>query len=215
MKHWHPYIGEVIPRIFSDGLPLAPHYSSLSTGSYKQAIEKALEGLSQVQVDLIESWCDNPFFHETLAEKIKDSLQFPQSAKVRVIFTAHSLPEQVLEQNDPYPKQLQPSCEAVAKLSKIDNWSFAYQSAAKTNEKWLGPHILEAPNEWSLKGDTDHVLIVPIGFVADNLEILYDIDLEVQLFASARGLNLKRTESLNPSPTLINALADVLDKRLN
>jgi ferrochelatase len=222
MKHWHPYLREVVPRILSDGfrritgLPLAPHYSSLSTDSYKQALEKALEGLGQVQVDFIESWCDNPLFHQALTEKIKDSLrQFPHSAKVQVIFTAHSLPDRILEQNDPYPKQLQSSCEAVAKLLRIDNWSFAYQSAGETNEKWLRPDILEALNEWSLKGDTHHVLIVPIGFVADNMEILYDIDLEAQLLASTHGLNLKRTESLNASPTFINALADVLHRRLN
>lgn len=222
MKHWHPYIGEVVPTILIDGLrritglPMAPHYSSLSTGGYKQALEKALEGLGQVQVDFIESWCDNPLFHQALAEKIKDSLrQFPESAKVQVIFTSHSLPDRILQQNDPYPKQLQSSCEAVAKLSRIDNWSFAYQSAGKTNEKWLGPDILEALNELSLKGDTDHVLVVPIGFVADHLEILHDIDFEAQLFASARGLNLKRTESLNASPAFINALADVVHKRLN
>jgi ferrochelatase len=221
MKHWHPYIGEVVPTILSDGfhrvtgLVLAPHYSSLSTGGYKQALEKAVEGL-QVQIDFIESWCDNPLFHQALAEKIRDSLrQFPGSAKVQVIFTAHSLPDRILQQNDPYPKQLQSSCEAVAKLLRIDNWSFAYQSAGKTNEKWLGPDILEALNELSLKGDTDHVLVVPIGFVADHLEISYDIDLEAQLFASARGLNLKRTESLNASPAFINALADIVHRRLN
>ena len=221
MKHWHPYIGEVVQTILNDGprriigLPLAPHYSSLSTGGYKQALEKAVEGL-QVQVDFIESWCDNPLFHQALEEKIRDSLrQFPESAKVQVIFTAHSLPDRILQQNDPYPKQLQSSCEAVAKLSRIDNWSFAYQSAGKTNEKWLGPDILEALNDLSLKGDTDHVLVVPIGFVADHLEISYDIDIEAQLFASARGLNLKRTESLNASPAFINALADVVHKRLN
>jgi ferrochelatase len=222
MRHWHPYIGEVVAGILSDGflrivgLPLAPYYSSLVTGSYRRALEKAVEGLGQVQVDFVESWCDNPLFHQALSEKIRDSLrEFPQSSKVQVIFTAHSLPCRVIEQDDPYPKQIQSSCETVAKLSKIDRWSFAYQSAGKTDEKWLGPDILEALNEWSLKGDTDHVLIVPLGFVADNLEILYDIDLEARLFARARGLDLKRTESLNASPTFINGLADILHEQLS
>jgi ferrochelatase len=222
MRHWHPYIGEVVAEILSEGflkivgLPLAPYYSSLITASYRQALEKAVEGLGPVHVDFIESWCDNPLFHKALTEKIRDSLQqFPQSAKVQVIFTAHSLPERIIEQDDPYPKQIQSSCESVAKLSKVDNWSFAYQSAGKTDEKWLGPDILEALNDWSLKGDTDHVLIVPLGFVADNLEILYDIDIEAQLFARARGLDLKRTESLNASPTFINALTDILHEQLS
>jgi ferrochelatase len=222
MRHWHPYIGEVVAGILSDGflrivgLPLAPYYSSLVTGSYRRALEKAVEGLGQVQVDFVESWCDNPLFHQALSEKIRDSLrEFPQSSKVQVIFTAHSLPCRVIEQDDPYPKQIQSSCETVAKLSKIDRWSFAYQSAGKTDEKWLGPDVLEALNEWSLKGDTGHVLIVPLGFVADNLEILYDIDLEARLFARARGLDLKRTESLNASPTFINGLADILHEQLS
>jgi len=222
MKHWHPYIGEVVPKILGDGfrritgLVLAPHYSSTSIGGYKRALKKALEVFSQVQVDFIESWYDNPLFHQALAEKIKQALtQFPESARVQVIFTAHSLPERILEQNDPYPKQLQSSCEAVAKLSRIDDWSFAYQSAGQTDEKWLGPDIVEALNQLSRSGKKDHVLVVPIGFVADHLETLYDIDFEAQLFASAHSLNLKRAESLNVSPTFINALADIVRERLN
>ena len=115
-------------------------------------------------------------------------------------------------EGDPYPLQLLASCEAVAKLSKIEKWSFAYQSAGHTHERWLGPDILEALGSI---GNSGNVLVVPIGFVSDHLEILYDIDIEAQTFARARGINLQRTESLNASPTFIAALADVVRNRIS
>lgn len=226
MKHWHPYIGEVVPRIAADGLSriigivLAPHYSQISIGGYRQALDKALGASHQSQVDFVESWYDYPLFHRAVAERVTESLEhFPVSTgkKVEVLFTAHSLPERIIEQNDPYPKQLHDSCRAVADLLEIDHWSFAYQSAGQTGEKWLGPDILEALEKLSsrVKESGRNVLVVPIGFVADHLEILYDIDVEAQLFASAHGLNLKRTQSLNTNPTFIAALADLVQRRLN
>jgi ferrochelatase len=220
MKHWHPYIDEVVPKILNEGprriiaLVLAPHYSHISIGGYKKALDKALESSQNVRVDFVESWYDCPLFHQAVAEKIAAGLkQFLNPTKRQVIFTAHSLPERILKQNDPYPEQLRLTCEAVAKLSKVDHWTFAYQSASITGEKWLGPDLLEVLGELSRHGDHE-VLIVPIGFVADHLEILYDIDVEAQLFASANGLALKRTESLNTSSTFIAALADIVRKRI-
>jgi len=140
--------------------------------------------------------------------------QFPKSSNVEVLFTAHSLPERILEHQDPYPSQLQSSCQAVADLLNVDHWSFAYQSAGQTAEKWLGPDILESLQELGQRA-ISNVLVVPIGFVADHLEILYDIDVEAQEFAKTHRLNLKRTESLNTSPTFISALADIVLKRAN
>jgi ferrochelatase len=218
MKHWHPYIHEIVPQILRDNpnriiaLALAPHYSQISIGGYRQALNEALSNSSSVRVDFVESWYDNSLFHEAVAEKVRDALRrFPASAKVEVVFTAHSLPERILELNDPYPSQLQASCRAVADLVGLDEWSFAYQSAGMTGEKWLGPDILEKLSSYSSGGN---VLVVPIGFVADHLEILYDIDVEAQEFAKGRGLRLIRTASLNTSPTFIQALADVVKRRL-
>lgn len=220
MKHWHPYIREVVPQIQGDGcrrivgVVLAPHYSNMSIGGYRQSLIKAVDSFPQLRVDFIESWYDNPLWHQAVAEKVGDALRrFQEPAKVHVIFTAHSLPERIIKQNDPYPEQLRASCEAVAKLARIRHWTFAYQSAGQTGEKWLGPDVLEALGE--LSSTAIDVLVAPIGFVADHLEILYDIDVEAQLFAKSHGLNLKRTESLNESPTLIAALADIVKKRVN
>jgi ferrochelatase len=187
MKHWHPYVGEVIPRIVNESfrrivaLVLAPHYSDISIGGYRQALDKALAATGSLRADFVESWYDHPQFHRAVAEKVKFALeQFPRPANVELLFTAHSLPERILEQHDPYPSQLHRSCQAVADLLHLDHWSFAYQSAGHTDEKWLGPDILESLRELSQRGKVADVLVVPIGFVADHLEILYDIDVEAQ-----------------------------------
>jgi ferrochelatase len=221
MKHWHPYIREVFPQIVSDGfqrmiaLVLAPHYSQISIGGYKQALDHSLGSGAKVEVAFIESWHDNVLFHRAVAEKIEEGLEhFSEPRKVEVLFTAHSLPERILEQKDPYPTQLLESCEAVAQHAKLGRWSFAYQSAGETGEKWLGPDILEALQIISLHPGSS-VLVVPIGFVADHLEILYDIDVEAQELARTHGLNLRRVESLNASSAFISALVDVVSKRAN
>jgi ferrochelatase len=223
MKHWHPYIGEVVPQILADGsdrivgIVLAPHYSQISIGGYRAAFDNALQSSTGIRSDFVESWHDNPLFHRAVAEKITSALkQFPTPRKVQIVFTAHSLPERIIQKNDPYPKQLLESCQVVADMPRLENWSFAYQSAGQTNEKWLEPDILEKLDEISKYSSTSgsDVLVVPIGFVADHLEILYDLDIEAQLFAQRHGLTLRRTESLNTSPTFIAALADIVRKKL-
>ncbi|HKM79126.1 MAG TPA: ferrochelatase [Candidatus Bathyarchaeia archaeon] len=215
MKHWHPYISETAQNFLKSGirrlisLVLAPHYSNMSIGGYKNILQSSLAN-SQIEIDFIDSWYNSPIYHQAVSEKILKALKkFPSDKQV--LFTAHSLPERIITEGDPYSSQLLSSCEAVAKLSKIEKWSFAYQSAGHTHEKWLGPDILEALGSI---GNSGNVLVVPIGFVSDHLEILYDIDVEAQTFARARGINLQRTESLNASPAFIAALADIVRNRI-
>jgi ferrochelatase len=223
MKHWHPYIREVVPKIADDGfqriiaLALAPHYSEISIGGYRKALQEVLQEFPKVDLDFVESWYDNSLFHEAVAEKVREAhKKFPPHTKVLTVFTAHSLPERILRQNDPYPDQLRSSCEAVAKLLALNDWAFAYQSSGQTDEKWLGPDILELLGQLSSTASaTRNVLVVPIGFVADHLEILYDIDIEAREFARTHRLTLSRTESLNATPSFIAALADVVTKRFN
>lgn len=216
MKHWHPYINETVPQIRRNGherlvaLPLAPHYSQISIGGYKQALEKALSS-PKLRLDFVESWYDNRLFHEAVAEKARNALnRLPVHEEVDVIFTAHSLPQRILEAGDPYSSQIQASSQAVANILGLSHFSLAYQSAGMTNEEWLGPDILE---ELKLRAAGSSVLIVPIGFVSDHLEILYDIDVKAQEFAKSRGLRLVRSESLNASPTFIRALAEIVKAR--
>ena len=218
MKHWHPYISETVREILKLGahrivsLVLAPHYSRLSVGGYRVLLETALASSRDIKIDFVESWYDNPLFQAAMTEKVINGLKgFPQSGEISVLFTAHSLPERIIAEGDPYSSQLLESCRTIAKLACIERWSFAYQSAGRTGEKWLGPDIREV-----LEGTASNskVLVVPIGFVADHLEILYDIDVEAQAFAKSRDILLHRTESLNTSRSFIAALADIVSNRL-
>lgn len=232
MKHWHPYIEEAVKEMVEDGisrgigLVLAPHYSRMSVEVYIQAVQKTLSSaeftLKQVQgrnskFHFIESWNKHPLFIEAVAEKIREAFSnFPEEVRshVVVIFTAHSLPERVLEWRDPYPQELRETCTLLAEKLLLKEWHIAYQSAGHTKEKWLGPDILEELERLHGGGDRNF-LIVPIGFVADHLEILYDIDVECKKFAESRGLFLRRTESLNTSPLLMDALAEIIQKEVS
>jgi len=221
MKHWHPYIREVVPQIIGDGyqrivgLVLAPHYSQISIGGYRQALQEAVDTSGGLTADFIESWYDHPLFHLAVKEKIENGLaKFAEPNGAELLFTAHSLPERILSMNDPYPTQLASSCRSVADLLGRKKWSFAYQSAGQTAEKWLGPDLIEYLRAPPPAHRPAGVLVVPIGFVADHLEVLYDIDVEAQEFARSINLELTRSESLNTSPTFISALTDIVSKRM-
>lgn len=217
MRHWHPYIRETLARIRGDGyqrvvaVPLAPHYSRLSIGAYEQALE---EGRGALDVALVRHWHDHPTFLDAVAQRVRSTLErFEPSLRedIPLLFTAHSLPERIVAEGDPYPAQLQVSVAGVlARLGRTSRRSwFAYQSAGRTPEPWLGPDagaVLE-----QLAAQLEHqVVLCPIGFVSDHLEVLYDVDVEYQALARSRGLRLERTESLNASPLLVEALADLV-----
>ena len=217
MKHWHPYISETVREMLRlgvhrvVGLVLAPHYSRISVGGYRDLLAAALADSKDVEIDFVESWYNNSLFQIALTERVINGLKSPNSTELSVIFTAHSLPERIIAEGDPYPAQLLESCKAVARRANLERWAFAYQSAGRTGEKWSGPDILEVLANMATRSS---VLVVPIGFVADHLEILYDIDVEAKAFAKSRGIRLHRTESLNTSPKFISALADIVSTRL-
>ena len=219
MKYWHPYISETVRDILNlgvhriVGLALTPHYSRMSVGGYREVLQSALINSENIEADFVESWYNNAIFHNAIAEKVIDALKkFPPNADISVLFTAHSLPERIIAEGDPYPTQLLQSCKAVAKLTNHEKWLFAYQSAGQTGEKWLGPDILEVLGKMATKSS---VLVVPIGFVTDHLEILYDIDVEAMAFAKSRDITLRRTDSLNTSPRFISALTDIVSKSVS
>jgi len=226
MKHWHPYIAEAVDEIRRDGLhriialALAPHFSRFSMGGYIQRVHEAIQkSNATLDVTFVESWNDHPLYLRAVAEKMETARQaFGVNGwdEVQVIFSAHSLPERILQGNDPYPRELQETCEGVAALIGLKRWRLAYQSAGHTNEKWLGPYLLETLDAIAAEGREarQRVLIAPIGFVADHLEILYDIDVECAERAQTLGIELRRTESLNASPAFIAALAAIVRERL-
>ena len=216
MRHWHPYIRDVLAEIRADGfervvaIPLAPHYSRLSIGAYERALE---EGRGSLAVALVRQWFDHPRLLDAVAERVQAALaRFDAEARaaVPILFTAHSLPQRIAAEGDPYPAQLRASVAGVmARLGNSERGRFAYQSAGRTPEPWLGPDAGAVLEELAAQGERN-VLLCPIGFVSDHLEVLYDVDVEYQELARNRGMRLERTESLNASPLLIAALADLL-----
>jgi protoporphyrin/coproporphyrin ferrochelatase len=210
MKHWRPRIGEAVESALAGGtdallgLVLAPHYSRLSIAGYRERLEQALQG--RVRLTFVDSWHDNGPFVDVLAERVR-------GFGGHVVFTAHSLPERVLLDGDPYRDQLLETSRLVAERAGLPDWSFAFQSASSTGERWLGPDILEELDTLAANG-VRRVLVCPVGFVSDHLEILWDLDVEARERAAELGLELERIESLNDDPAFIRVLAGVVRERL-
>ena len=222
MRHWQPFIRETVARMAGEGVRrctaicMAPHYSSMSIGAYRAKLEEALAVVGgDMAVHLLESWHTHPHYLDGIATNILETLRcFPVDARVLVVFTAHSLPASILERGDPYPAQLHETASLVAERAQLpaDRWTFSYQSAVQTGTPWLGPQIEALVPELAGAGER-HLLIAPIGFVADHVEVLYDLDIGVQRIAQAAGVRVERTPMLNDSPALINALADIVRRR--
>ena len=219
MKHWHPFIGDVIPRMAGDGITelvaiaLAPHYSRMSIGGYHAAVRDALSRLGddRLSVAFVNSWHLHPRFIELVARRVGETMDaWPvrERARVVTVFSAHSLPARIREWNDPYERQLLESCHAVGERAGLDNWRFAWQSAGETGEPWLGPDIVEVI-ETLCRDGARNVLSVPIGFVCDHLEIFYDIDHEARSRAEALGMTLRRTPMPNADVEFVRLIAAI------
>ena len=208
MKHWRPRIADAVEAALAAGatrivgLVLAPHYSRLSIGGYRERLEEALA--DRAGLVLVESWHDEPAFIDALAERVRGT-------EAWVVFTAHSLPERILDEGDPYRDQLLETARLVAGRAGVERWSFAFQSASPTGEPWLGPDVLEELERLRAEG-VDKVLTAPVGFVSDHLEILWDLDVEARERADELGLEWARTESLNDEPVFVHALAELVRK---
>lgn len=223
MRHWHPYIKEAVAQIVRDGIDrvvalcMAPHYSRMSVGAYFKKVREAQEELgTKLDVTCVESWHDHPLFLQAIAEKVRAGLQkLPPEARddVKVVFTAHSLPAAIIEDGDPYDRQLRETAQGVAELLGGIDWLFSYQSAGASNAKWLGPQIEEVVVELAGAGHKN-ILVAPIGFVADHVEVLYDIDIEARHIARQAGARLERTGSMNVTPLFIEALADIVRQHM-
>lgn len=213
MRHWHPYIRDVVEQIVAQGhrrlvgIVMAPHYSAMSVGAYEKQLIAASAG--RLELALVRSWGDHPKFLEAVAGRVTQTLQaFPTSAVVQVLFTAHSLPERILASGDPYPAELRASAQAVAQHVGLRTWHCAYQSAGATDEPWLGPEAGNLMTELAAQGH-QAFLIVPIGFVCDHVEVLYDVDIVYRTLAERLGVRFERTPSLNDDPLLVTALAEI------
>jgi ferrochelatase len=206
MKHASPYIAEGaaeaeragIQRLV--GIPLAPHFAEMSLGAYQHSLEKAWHG----ELVFVRGFHDHPAFIRAVQKLIAESLS--ESWPERLFFTAHSLPARIVAEGDGYHDRLLESCRLVEAGMKLPAWEFAFQSASTTGEPWLGPDLLAAIE----KSGAQDVLVSPIGFAADHLEILYDLDVEAQAFSRESGIKIRRTASFNTRPEFIEAMAEVV-----
>ncbi len=215
LKHAHPMIEEAVTTVAAEGvekiigLVLAPHFSSYSIGQYVGRATTAAEPHG-IKVIGIDSWATEPAFVDFLAADMRSRLaRMPSNTKV--LFTAHSLPQRIIDTGDPYPKELRATAVAVAEavgLREGDQWAIAWQSAGRTPEPWIGPDVLDAIDALAASDNPPGgVLVCACGFVADHLEVLFDLDIEARKHAEARGLVFDRTSCVNDNPEVMAALA--------
>jgi ferrochelatase len=213
-KHAPPFIEQAVAELTGAaadvvGLVLAPHYSRGSVGEYHERAATAARdrGLAYVGID---AWYDEPAWLDAQADRVRAAL-VGLPAATKVLFTAHSLPERVLADGDPYPDQLLASAGAIAAragLDPVDGWALAWQSAGRTPEPWRGPDVLDAIRDLAATGRVEGVVVCPQGFVSDHLEVLHDLDIEARYVATESGLTFARTASINDDPAVMAALAD-------
>ena len=221
MRNWHPFIEDAAKEIVDQGaekcigMPMAPQYSELSVKKYLDEAQRFVP--ADVPLELVQSWYDHPGLLDAFAEKLSLA-QETWGVPEEVILTAHSLPERVKDVPGPespaYPVQFQKTAEGVAQRVGLKSFHIAYQSAGRTPEPWLGPELSQVLEELARHG-TKRVLVVPVGFVCDHTEILFDIDQQAKALAEGLGIELARTESLNTSPRFIEAVADIIRSRVD
>jgi protoporphyrin/coproporphyrin ferrochelatase len=222
MRYTRPLIEETVLQILRDGireivaLPMAPFRSRGSTGAYLEELNRVCQTLgTKPGVLLVEGWHTNPIFLDAVSEKALEALgEFGSDAreKVHVIFTAHSLPRSLIE-NDPYVQDMEESVRGVVSRVQCENWRIAFQSRGAGPGEWIGPDVGSALEELASQG-TKNVLLVPIGFVCDHIEILYDVDIVFRQKAESLGMALKRTRSLNTSERFVEALASAVEEKI-
>lgn len=222
-RHWHPSIKATYEAILQHrpqrliGVCMAPQYSVLSVGAYTKKVEEARDMAGgDFPVTFVESWYRHPLLIKGITDNILRGLDaFPPQVRpsVPILFTAHSLPERILKDNDPYPAEVRGTVDAVCEQFGSVLWRFAFQSQGRTDETWLGPTVEETLAQLHQEGHR-HVLIAPIGFLSDHLEVLYDVDIELKQLAESKGMQLERMPMLNATPPFIDTLASVVEEHL-
>jgi ferrochelatase len=214
MRNWTPFIRDGMEELAAAGvsrvigIPLAPQFSTLSVRKYFDAALAALPvGMG---LDRIESFHAHPLLLEAFAERLRAAQPLTDE---EIVFTAHSLPQRAIESGDPYVEEVAATARGVARCAGIDSYRVAYQSAGRTPEPWIGPDVADLVRERAAAG-VQRFLVVPIGFVCDHTEILFDLDVQAREAAVAAGAQLRRTESLNTLPTFIAMLEALVRGRL-
>jgi ferrochelatase len=222
MRNWKPFISDAVRQIGADGVErvvaicLAPQNSRTSIGLYKKCLfEDATRLAPHVQVDFVENWHDHPDLVEAFRDRVATALarvQDQAGGPVPVIFTAHSVPQKTIEDGDPYEQQVKETAALVAKAVGLHEYDVAFQSQGMTSEPWIGPTVESLIDRNATHGQR-HLLLAPVGFVCDHVEILFDIDVLFRDYGKTRGVTVHRSESLNDSPLFIEALAAIVGER--
>ena len=225
MRFAPPFITDLVPEVARDaqqfvGIIMSPQYSPIIMSGYTRTLEDAVADQHRADLNLkiAEDWHLQPFFLQALAQRVQEALDpFPEEVRERVpvLFTAHSMPKRVIEKEPDYISHLKETAQKVAELVALppERWMFCYQSAGHTPEEWLKPDFADVMPELRASGQT-HVLIAPVQFLADHLEILYDIEIGARQQAEENGIQFARTDSLNTSPLFIKALAEVVKETM-
>lgn len=224
MKHWTPRIATAVQEAIAAGadrllaIVLAPHYSTISSEGYRRQLENALKDVAsrggQIPLDFVESWHELDGYIDALADNVRATrAEFSRPQDVVAVFTAHSLPARILDQGDPYQDQLLRTSQLVAERAGIEQWRWSYQSQSHTGEPWLGPDLPDTVEALAREGHRA-MLVCSVGFIADHLEIYYDIDIEAKAKADELGVELRRTPMLNADPRLARALYDLVARRV-
>ncbi|GGK90340.1 ferrochelatase [Deinococcus radiotolerans] len=225
MRHWNPWIEDAVREMLDDGITqavaivLAPHYSSMSVAKYQKKIKAGLSmNHGHIDFEFVNEYHTESGYVTALANRVREGIEaFPEGERddVHVILSAHSLPVRILREGDPYADQLHESARLIAAAAGLrdDQWSWSYQSAGRSPEPWLGPQLDEHMHDLSGKG-IKKVVSVPVGFVSDHVEILFDIDIAAQETAAELGMTLVRPPALNTDPLFIGTLASVLERKV-
>ena len=223
MRNWQPYIPEAVRRLREDGVQravavcLAPQNSRTSIGLYRKYLMDAVaKEHAELAVDFIDNWHDHPGLIQAFRVRAEAAIRAATQetgGPVPIIFTAHSVPEKSILDGDPYEQQVRETAALVAQAAGLSTYRVAFQSQGMTAEKWIGPTVESQIDELAQAGGKD-VLLVPVGFVSDHVEILYDIDVLFRNYGRERGVTVRRSESLNDSPEFASALASLVTARI-
>jgi protoporphyrin/coproporphyrin ferrochelatase len=221
LKHIEPFIEDTVKQMHEDGIEeavsivLAPHFSSFSVKSYNDRVKEEAEKIGGPRFISVESWYDEPKFIDYWAEKVKqiyEQMSEDEKNDSMIIFSAHSLPEKILQSGDPYPHQLQETADLIAEQAGIKTYTVGWQSAGKTPEPWLGPDVQDLTRDLSKEHNYKAYVYVPVGFVCEHLEVLYDNDIECKRVTDEVGANYYRPEMPNAKENFIDALSTVILK---
>lgn len=223
LKHIEPFIEDAVAQMNQDGieeavsLVLAPHFSTFSVKAYNGRAKEEAEKLGGPTITSVESWYKEPKFIDYWAKQVKQvftSMPEEERENAVLIVSAHSLPEKIIATGDPYPSQLQETADLIAEAAGIKNYEIGWQSAGNTPEPWLGPDVQDLTRDLYNEKGYKAFVYIPVGFVADHLEVLYDNDYECKVVTEELGVSYYRPEMPNAKPEFIDCLATVVLKEL-